>query len=175
MASAVSARPRLRSWPDTLASRLNCSSNGTIERLDPDASTEVLGVKSAANPAPRHARPAANNSVGRASRDVSAGGAITVGQALTATDPVSGSNRAPQPKPSTGHGPPHRLAPRDRARTAGDQRRHGPTACTIPRHDAGILAEAPGALRVACGAANKAQGHRAHRTTAIRRHDCLAW
>src|ERR1017187_3896835 len=133
MASAVSARPRLRSWPDTLASRLNCSSNGTIERLDPDASTEVLGVKSAANPAPRHARPAANNSVGRASRDVSAGGAITVGQALTATDPVSGSNRAPQPKTSTGHGPPHRLAPRDRARTAGDHRRHGPTACTIPR------------------------------------------
>src|ERR1017187_2275403 len=98
MASAVSARPRLRSWPNTLASRLNCSSNGTIERLDPDVSTEVLGVKSAANPAPRHARPAANNSAGRASRDVSAGGAITVGQALTATDPVSGSNRAPATK-----------------------------------------------------------------------------
>src|ERR1035438_2208718 len=45
MASAVSARPRLRSWPNTLASRLNCPSNGTVERLAPDVSAEVLGER----------------------------------------------------------------------------------------------------------------------------------
>src|ERR1035441_4235895 len=42
MASAASARPWLRSWPSTLASRLNYSSNGTIERLDRDVNGQCI-------------------------------------------------------------------------------------------------------------------------------------